>query len=301
MDDMKYLAIEGHKTRGNEVVKILEMLGGNNYCKLNGDDDKSFYYIGDKYKNIDKLYIGSDEIKEYEIFSLEDFLEKNPYQVGDNVHIYIQNDDIDGRYDIEVAEITSMRWNSSRCKIAYKMKDINREFYKEEIKCKVDDNNTDYPEKGKYNVEKYLKLFDESEHGLEVYIAEGYDIKEIDGHFYIVKQKPTYPKTYEECCKILDYYLEGATIIGHKTPLLRNFQQLLICRDAYWKIAGEQMGLGKSWEPDWDNLSTNHEFIKINKGCFTYSSRVLVFPTEEIQNAFYDNFKNLIEKCKELL
>ena len=61
------------------------------------------------------------------------------------------------------------------------------------------------------------------------------------------------------------------------------------------------MGLGKPWEPDWDNLSTNHESIKINKGCFTYSSRVLVFPTEEMRDAFYNNFKDLIEQCKELL
>ena len=27
-------------------------------------------------------------------------------------------------------------------------------------------------------------------------------------------------------------------------------QKLIICRDVYWKIYGEQMGLGKPWEPD---------------------------------------------------
>lgn len=94
------ICIKGHKTRGEEVIKMLEMLGGKNYCNLTGSDDKSFYYIGDKYKNIDNLYIGSDEIKEYEIFSLEDFLEKNPYKVGDKVNVWIGEDFLGSRADI---------------------------------------------------------------------------------------------------------------------------------------------------------------------------------------------------------
>ncbi len=83
--------------------------------------------------------------------------------------------------------------------------------------------------------------------------------------------------------------------------MLEKLQKLLICRDAYWKVYGEQMGLGKPWERDWNNLSTTCAYIKINKGCFTYSSRVLVFPTEEMRDTFFDNFKDLINECKELL
>jgi hypothetical protein len=86
-----------------------------------------------------------------------------------------------------------------------------------------------------------------------------------------------------------------------KLNLYDNFEDLITCRDAYWKIAGKQLGSDKPWGPDWDNLSTPHEFIKIYKGCFIYSSRVLVFPTPEMRDAFYENFKDLINKCKELL
>ena len=32
---------------------------------------------------------------------------------------------------------------------------------------------------------------------------------------------------------------------GYKADLIIRFQELIIARDAYWKIAGEQMGLGK--------------------------------------------------------
>ena len=107
--------------------------------------------------------------------------------------------------------------------------------------------------------------------------------------------KSKYPKTYEECSLI--------NSCEDRIPLriIEEFIRLINARNAYWKIAGEEMGLGKPWKPDWDNLSTNHESIKINKGCFTYSSRVLVFPTEEMRDAFYENFKDLIEQCKELL
>lgn len=88
--------------------------------------------------------------------------------------------------------------------------------------------------------------------------------------------------------------------------MVRNYydlQKLLICRDAYWEIAGEQMGLGKSWEPDWKN----HEFkycIKVLGNTLECVSEmniqcILSFPTEEMRDAFYENFKELIEECKE--
>jgi hypothetical protein len=35
---------------------------------------------------------------------------------------------------------------------------------------------------------------------------------------------------------------------------------------------------------------------KMQGGC-----RLLVFPTSEMRDAFYENFKELIEECKELL
>ena len=60
--------------------------------------------------------------------------------------------------------------------------------------------------------------------------------------------KPKYPKTYKECCK--NYPDNEKLNIGN---LLCDLEQLIICRNAYWKIAGEQMGLDKSWEPDWSN------------------------------------------------
>ena len=57
-------------------------------------------------------------------------------------------------------------------------------------------------------------------------------------------KKKEYPKTYEECCEILnykpDFYDEDKYLIyGYMCDKLRSFQKLLVCLDAYWKIAGE--------------------------------------------------------------
>ena len=87
---------------------------------------------------------------------------------------------------------------------------------------------------------------------------------------------------------------------------LDNLRRLLICRNAYWKIAGEQMELGKPWEPDWDN----NDVVKYTICCVANNVRrlqarqynyILAFPIEEMCDAFYENFKELIEQCKELL
>ena len=134
------LGIIGHETRGEEVVKILETLGGKNHykLKLTGDDENHFYYITNHYKDINNSHIGPDEIKGYEIFSLEGFLEKFPYKVGDKVEFWSEVDYY-GRTELETSEIISMRWNSARCEIAYRLKGECKEFYKSDIKGKAND------------------------------------------------------------------------------------------------------------------------------------------------------------------
>ena len=125
--------------------------------------------------------------------------------------------------------------------------------------------------------------------------------------------KKEYPKTYEECCAELNNYPLENGVDGYKFELLSTFQNLIICRDAYWKIAGEEMGLGKPWEPDWENSEERRYCIvningEINlpekiltKWILKVTNKILVFPTEEMRDAFYENFKELIEQCKELL
>ena len=120
-----------------------------------------------------------------------------------------------------------------------------------------------------------------------------------------VKKQPQYPKTYFECCETLKHKLDDDYINGYKNSLLENLQKLLICRDAYWKMAGEQMGLGKPWEPNWavtDGMPAIFRF-RYNIVCDSIKNQhcLLVFPTKEMRDAFFENFKDLIEECKEFL
>ena len=80
---------------------------------------------------------------------------------------------------------------------------------------------------------------------------------------------------------------------------------LKVCRDAYWKIAGEEMGLNRPWEPDLENeglyciQNYNKQIIISNTN--TAFNKILIFPTAEMRDIFYENFKDLIEYCKEML
>lgn len=137
-------------------------------------------------------------------------------------------------------------------------------------------------------------------------MLDNYEVIEENGKYYAVKKKPKYPSSYEECCKILGVCVDDCFSSGYKCPLLSNFQELLICRDAYWKIAGEDMGWGKPWKPDWLNveqdkyvLFTHNNAICSNR--YLLGHNILAFPTVEMRGAFYENFKDLIEEVKELL
>jgi hypothetical protein len=157
-------------------------------------------------------------------------------------------------------------------------------------------------------------------------IPDGYEFFGIndDNKVVLTKIQPKYPKTYEECCDVLgtypiynnpnlcicewhpetrerhEYYSKLANLSQEWVV----FMKLLICRDAYWKIAGEQMGLGKPWKQDYDDRCF---IIANNEGnIHTYeyhgsNNVILAFPTEEMRDAFYENFKELIEECKEFL
>lgn len=69
---------------------------------------------------------------------------------------------------------------------------------------------------------------------------------------------------------------------------------------------GEEIGLDKPWEPDWKDGDTHKFNIHVIKdeircGVGLVKSDLLSFPTEEMRDTYYENFKEWIEECKELL
>jgi hypothetical protein len=151
----------------------------------------------------------------------------------------------------------------------------------------------------------------------EITRNEEYEFRDENGNvinatkIVLEKKKKEYPKTYCECKDILGLWDIDDTERGYyKTDLIDKLQMLLICRDAYWRLAGEEMGLDEPWEPDYSGTfehGTPIKYVIYNIGTHIVKERksspnhILSFPTEEMRDAFYENFKELIESCKELL
>ena len=156
--------------------------------------------------------------------------------------------------------------------------------------------------------ETMKQITDIAENFIKIDIPKGYEFAGVDDdNQQVVFEKIgcQYPKTYEECCDVLSLGENGKLYTkGYKASLIQDFHKLLICRNAYWKIAGEKMGLCKPWKPSKnDNVycifRLKGEIVKDN---FVFGdSLILEFPTEEMRDSFYENFKDLIESCKELL
>ena len=122
------------------------------------------------------------------------------------------------------------------------------------------------------------------------------------------KKKMEYPKTYEECCRVLgisdgEFMFNGLS--DDEYDLFDKFVVLKRCLDAYWKIAGEEMGLNGPWEPqDTNTFSIFYDRLtgEIEKqDGYCGANSTLEFPTEEMRDAFYENFKEEINSCKEFL
>lgn len=300
----KKLAIKGHSTRGNEVIELLKMMGGKNNCNSTGDNLGLCYLIDDE-TDIVRQSVGYVDYEDggLNIFTLEEFLEKYPFKVGDIV---------DRTLDYVSCVIDGMRWNSEKCCVEYHLNYLNGSEYGWHVsECLNKHENEDViigtkvESTGFMQIEKTCGIiFNEANYADEVELQLGdYKIEVRDGKTFAVNKKPKYPKTYEECCK--NYPDNEKLKIGN---LLCDLEQLIICRNAYWKIAGEEMGLGKPWDPTygcgewgyWFGYSINENKIYLQDSRILVN-HTLVFPTKEMRDVFYENFKHLIEQCKELL
>lgn len=282
---IKKLAIKGHATRGKEVIEILKMIGNIKSCLLFGDREDLWYFITSK----GKIDANTKPNKnDYIFLTLEEFIEKYPYNVGDKVE-----------YLGRKVTITKMVWDANS--ICYK---LNDKVYTNEIgKLK--------PYKERTNMSEINNaMFPEAnDDGMLCYkIPDGYETFSVKDDVIILKpKKQTYPKNYIECYEVLNISIDNDKVKGYNSFLLENFQTLMVCRNAYWKIAGEEMGLGKPWEPDWNDttqikygLHTVENQIR-NINLKILKNLVLVFPTIELRDEFHHNFSEIIENCKELL
>ena len=299
---MESIAFKGHKTRGNEIVEIFKMFGVDNQYNMTCDDENLIYFISLAF-NINGLTANCfrNNFKNYKIFTIEEFERKYPFKVDERV------------YPINEAENTyaiveKLEWVNGEVNYIV---NVDGFTYRYTVNHLLPQKSTldgyTYSENtlstGYCQLDKTVKIFFNKEnYEKEVELDLGdYEIVNKDGKVFAVLKTPVYPKTYGECCALL------GCDDKIKMKLIGEFIQLINARNAYWKIAGKQMGLGKPWKPEWCNENKlkyciewsygtiDRKTMNSNKGC------ILAFPTEKMRDTFYENFKDLIELCKELL
>ena len=245
--------------------------------------DKQYILMEDRYKTF-----WTDEMIECKV---EDETKPEPkFKVGDSVEVLKSGN---------TYTISQMKFNGKE--FVYTLSNNGSTvscFSEEEI---------EFTEEDKY----WCDIMSESDPTTYV-LPEGYQFVDENGNvinatkIILEKKKKEYPKTYEECRKVLGYDDRETYCVCHtgaNERLFESLYRLKVCRDAYWKIAGEEMGLGKPWKPG-DNIVFGiiRQHGKIQKyNDFIGGSTILEFPTEEMRDAFYENFKEIIESCKELL
>ena len=288
---MKF-AIQGHPTRGHEVIQILENLGGKNTEGLKGTHD-TFYYIDDKNE------IGDDHRKHfpptYNLYTIEEFETKFPFKIGDKVTII-------GRSDFPKV-ITQMVWDCDE--ILYSFEGLNYTWFGakslKRFKMKEERNITLTLDKAK---EWYNK---------------GGELKEIALQAFTEKELNPLPRSWEEFCR---YYpiRQGECILESEDKIIA------IPRDAGKRVYKNWITSKKSaeahlamiqleqlrncwrqgWVPDWLNGNEKKYAIKgwRDKSSIevTYVTHAfLSFPTYKLALEFRECFRDLIEKAGDLI
>lgn len=288
---MANLAIKCSLENYGELVSTLKMLG--DVRDKTTDDNKLYFYIRPISDNFVIAYLDDEpkQCAEYKNYTLKEFYDNFPYKIGDNV-----------MSPIGEGVVSSMYWDKELEDIRYTISlSENRtgEFYTKSLyRILVRDTRTE----NKTTV---------------INIPEGSSVKDDKGNIIntktveIVRKTPDYPKNYKEACDILGFDCSGNTtnIYTHCFQYdvkLKNLYKLILCRDAFWTVAGLELGLDTSWKPDIVNgvytaTIINRSGRAVMDSGFDCENRILMFHDDKVRDKFHQYFFDLIENCLEYL
>ena len=287
---MRKIAFLGDENNGEEILNILQLLGGDNIYKCHCNNKGCFYYIDDENHYIISGFITQDNLEEnFKLFTIEDFQKSYPHKPGE--HIVFNGGSVE--------PIVTFRWNEQ-------LEDI---IYISYSGAEKQQNTVTTP---KQTINKIDFTSENYENEVEIELGNDREIINENGKIKIIKKK--FPTSFQECCAVLGIQVGGELFYdvydgdddGHYSSHYNNellnklddFRRLIVCRDAYWKMLG-------NWEPNWEDETDKYTISlrcgKIHLNNNKWYSEVLAFPTTEIRNEFYEYFKDLIEKCKYFL
>ena len=257
------IAIQGHPTRGKEVIQILESLGGKNTEKLEGIY-KTFYYIDDKNE------IGDDHKENfpstYKLYTLEEFEQEFPFKIGDEVIFPVKIGWASGK-------VTGLNYVEDQLKYEVDVR-ISGYHYVEPHKLQL------YPMKEERNITLTFAKAKE-------WYKKGGELKEIALQAFSEKELNPLPNSWEEYCRKYESccFSTRYTNIPLKYDALIKLEQLRDC----WR---------QGWEPNCNDdkqakccIVHSQEF-KIH--ILYETRRFLSFPTTEMAKEFLECFRDLI-------
>lgn len=295
---MAKLGIQGNSKRGNEVIEILQSLGGKNHViPYSGVSWSHVYYIDE-----DGFIQATSDINGFYVTNVQDFKERFPFKIGDLVGDKV---------------ITSLSWDEENSQVWYNLgSEVTPSSKPLEFKAKIS------PERMKeladklpgadliYSVNELpqmsIHIPDWNRNHVidfgycivdktELILGDKFEIMQEGDRTFVVRKENYWPKTYLECCKVVGICTTFVSR-GVYSGLLSALAELLVCRDAYWKLAGD-------WKPDFGMrkscLSNVGGDIRIEN--YKEYNAILASPDHKTRTIFYENFKDLIEQCKELL
>lgn len=285
------IAIQGHPTRGKEVIQILESLGGINKWNHAGECVNYAYYI-DHCNNIYSFGI-SGYHGDRKIYTLEEFEKEFPFKIGD-----------------KVKHITSVGTIKEYCYIdnepAYKVKSIELGIIAT-IPVKILE---PYKEMEKRNI---ILTLDKAKE----WYKKGGELKEIALQAFTEKEltKIGLPKTWEEFrennpVKVGECWLAQQDIIHQASDSSnRTFKNWIPSKkSAEAHLALIQLEqLRDCWRQGWkpEYHTTSYAIKRCNDEIHiiqAYSvSAFLSFPTQKMAEDFLVYFRDLIEKAGDLI
>jgi hypothetical protein len=294
------IAIQGHPTRGKEVIQILESLGGKNGYDQLGSNKNFVYFI----TNAGLIYSVTPQMcsNECKIYTLEEFEKEFPFKIGDEVMFPVKIGWVSGK-------ITGLTYREDQLKYEVDVR-TSGYHYVESHKLQL------------YQMIKERNITLTLDKAKEWY-KKGGELKEIALQAFTEKEltKVELPKTWEEFCD--NYPVKGSeAMIGCDARIIncigiegkRSYKfkdiipskqsaeahlammQLEQLRDCWWN----------GWEPDWNDDQQP-------KYCVAYYYRefqiralyevryFLSFPTREMAEEFLECFRDLIEQAGDLI
>ena len=289
------IAIQGHLTRGEEVIQILESLGGKNPHDFRGDCIQGYYSISN---NIIIYFHNTKRVENTKLYTLEEFEKEFTFKIGDKV--------ITDNSCIGVIEELVPNYISPYCvrtnEFRYWCDTSSLKLYKE---MKEERNITLTLDKAK---EWYKKGGELKEVALQAYSEEELTKAEL-------------PRTWKEFC-INCPIQAGEAFISNQTSQIRKYNNTYgkrlvsdknVCPSE--KSAEAHLALIQLEQlrdcyrqgdiPDFNNDDKKYCIIKIKNdihvGTCYNTSNFLSFTKKEVAEEFLTNFKPLIKIAEDYI